>query len=477
VTLAAAANLSDLSRHSYPSIVEAYAKWERGRYLPAHNLLEEVNVDDSDVERVASFAPQELDQLPSWLRGCCANILLVAPGAEEVELDGIDIPVWRFQFGATERTNREPGLWEVVERSLTSVSLVETASASSSVPRILETIVTGTDPRSWVRNQLGLVAKASDLLRRWVPPQVCPIGRAESDLNPVVRTQSGIDQQSSLAVLRLLARFGNHALALALKVEQWQLAVDTTASFGCLRNPEILKPPLDRSWCDPFPLLRDGVLHVFVEEYFYESSKGHISMLSRSPSGVWSGPTKVLERPYHLSYPFVFEYEDELLLLPETAAAGRVELYRCVRFPDRWELDNVLIDNLAGADSTLWFQDDRWWLFLDVTNDLHLFYSDLLRGPWEPHPENPVKSDSRNSRPAGRIFRRGEDVIRPSQDCSLRYGREVVFNKITRLTVRDFEEVEICRLRTPWNSNTCCHTYNHLDDFTVVDRLVQRLKR
>lgn len=476
VTLAAVANIPGLSHHSYPWIVEAYAKWERGRYLPTDNLLEEVNIDNSDVEQAACFALQELDQLASWLRSCCANVLLVAPAAEQIEFHGIDIPVWRFQFGATERTNREPGLWEVVERSLTSVSLVEKTSASSA-PRILERIVARTDPRSWVRNQLRLMAKASDLLRRWVPPQSFRVQRAESDLSPVVFTQNGTHQQSSLAVLRLSARFGNHARALALNVEQWQVAVDTTRGFGCLRKPEVVEPPLDRYWSDPFPLLRDGVLHVFVEECFYESGKGHISIMSRSPSGIWSGPTTVLERPYHLSYPFVFEYDDELLLLPETTAAGRVELYRCVGFPGQWELDTVLIDNLAGVDPTVWFQDDRWWLFLDVTDELYLFYSDSPRGTWAPHPGNPVKSDSRNSRPAGRIFRRGEDVIRPAQDCSLQYGREVVFNKITRLTVCDFEEVEICRLRTPWNGNTCCHTYNQLDDITVVDRLLQRRKR
>jgi hypothetical protein len=197
-------------------------------------------------------------------------------------------------------------------------------------------------------------------------------------------------------------------------------------------------------------------------------------MLSRSSSGKWSKPSTVLERPYHLSYPFVFEHDGELLMLPETTAVGRVELYRCGRFPDRWELDTVLVDNFAGADATLWFQDERWWMFVDLKNELYILYSDSLRGPWRSHRGNPVKSDSRSSRPAGRIFRSGEDVIRPAQDCSVQYGRDVVFNKITRLTVGDFEEVEIGRLATPWNVHTGCHTFNQLDGITVVDRLVQR---
>ena len=85
-----------------------------------------------------------------------------------------------------------------------------------------------------------------------------------------------------------------------------------------------------------------------------------------------------------------------------------------------------------------------------------------------------MKSDSRSGRPAGRIFRVGADVIRPAQDCSVQYGREVVFNKMTRLTACEFEEVEIRRLATPWDAYTSCHTFNHLDGISVVDRLVQR---
>ena len=100
---------------------------------------------------------------------------------------------------------------------------------------------------------------------------------------------------------------------------------DITRDFRRLSDPEVLTPPPDRFWCDPFLLQRDGALHMFVEEYLYESGGGHISMLSRSASGNWSEPRTVLERPYHMSYPFIFEHEGELLMLPETTAAGRID--------------------------------------------------------------------------------------------------------------------------------------------------------
>ena len=473
MTLAVVAGVFGLAKPSHPWILEAYARWERGRYLSPDSLLQDVDVAARSGETVLSFGVHEIEQLATRLANYRADVLLVTPGADQAILDAIGIPSWKFQFGASERQHNAPGLWEVVEQSLSSISLVETSPASGS-PRVLETIVGRTDPRSWIRNELGLAAKASDLLRRWVPPQTFRTQRLAPDFSSEACSQNGAGREPSLAVMGLLVRFGRHAVTATINVGQWQLAVDTTQDYRRLSSPEILTPPVDRFWCDPFLVQRDGVLHLFVEECLYESGRGHIAMLSRSSTGKWSQPSTVLERPYHLSYPFVFKHEGELLMLPETTAAGRVELYRCIRFPDQWDFDTVLVDNFAGADATLWFQDERWWMFVDFRDELHILYSDSPRGPWHPHRENPVKSDSRSSRPAGRIFRMGKYVVRPAQDCSVQYGREVVFNKITRLTICDFEEVEIGRLATPWNVHTGCHTFNQLDGITVVDRLVQR---
>ena len=469
------ADVSHAAQHSYPWMVEKYAAWERRRYLAAHGPLQAIDV----VATGKSLIPlnsSDSTELAAHLTISRADVLLATPDADHVKLDGVAVPVWSVQFGTSPHQHRFPGLWEVVHRSLSSVSLVETVPASAS-PHILESIVARTDPRSWIRNQAALAEKASDLLRRWLLPVAARKKRPSLELPALTNPLHGDGSEANLAILRLLSRFAKHAIGSYLSVEQWQLAVDSSPDFSRLANPQVVTPPADRFWCDPFLLEKDGALHVFIEEYPYRSGKGHIAVLSRSSSGEWSGPVTALDKPYHLSYPFVFEHEGELLMLPETTAAGRVELCRCVRFPDQWELDTVLIDNIAGADGTLWYQDERWWLFLDVRDELCIFYADSLRGPWLPHRLNPVKSDARSSRPAGRIFRNGEDVVRPAQDCSVQYGREVVFNKITRLGVSDFEELEIGRLHTPWNGSTGCHTFNQAGNITVVDRLIQRRKR
>jgi hypothetical protein len=472
-TLAAVVSVSGLPQRSQPWIVELYASWERRRYLHTDSLLDNVDVSCLGAVPIAWYATQEPLALAKHLAASRVDVLLTTPATGDADLSGVNIPVWRFRFGTDEQQQDVPGLLEVAERSLSSVSLVETIPGPAP-SRVLERIVARTDPRSWIRNQLGLVSKASDLLQRWLPPHPQRLRSTVTEIASARLSDPAQRSRTDVAVMRLLARFGNHACATALNIEQWQLALGTAQDFQQLTNLTVLSPPPDRFWCDPFLLQRDGALFLFFEECLYASGKGHIAVLSRSSSGHWSEPVTVLKRPYHMSYPFIFEYEGELMMMPETTAAGRVELYRCVRFPDQWEFDRVLIDNFAGADATLWYDDTRWWLFADFRDELYIFHSDSPRGPWQGHAGNPVKSDSRNSRPAGRMFRRGNDVIRPAQDCSLRYGREVVFNRIIRLTVCDFEEEEVCRLQVPLNHQSACHTFNQVDDIAVVDRLVQR---
>lgn len=460
-------------RANLPWVIEAYAKWERSRYLPADSLAALVSLNGlaATSSRPGETSTRSNDSQP--LGPGDADVVLVSPGVDESQVVTSGLPVWSFRFGPSDRNDALPGFWEVAERSLSMVSLVERRPGETSA-RVLETIVGRTDVRSWVRNQLGIMAKASDLLERWLPPQPGRAERTSTAVNVAERSEGATETKgSTTAVIRLLGRFAAYACASAVTFPQWQLAIAKPQKLAVLGDVELVKPPRDRFWGDPFLFERNGTLHVFVEEYLYSKGKGHIAMLSRDPSGQWSEPMTVIERPYHMSYPLVFEHGGELLLLPETTAAGRIELYRCVDFPSRWELDKILIDNFAGVDATLLEQDGVWWMFVDSRDELYIYRADSPRGPWIPHRRNPVKSDARSSRPAGRIFRAGDDVIRPSQDCSIQHGRQVVFNKIVRLSLDEFEEVEIGRLRTPWNGSPC-HTYDHTESVVAVDRLVNR---
>ena len=127
--------------------------------------------------------------------------------------------------------------------------------------------------------------------------------------------------------------------------------------------------------------------------------------------GRWKQPYPVLERPYHLSYPFVFEHDGNTYMLPETAANGTIELYECEEFPHRWVLKKTMMEGVYAVDSTLHFHEGRWWLFTNIRDnegassddELFLFFADSpLAENWTPHPLNPIVSDASCARPAGR---------------------------------------------------------------------------
>lgn len=238
-------------------------------------------------------------------------------------------------------------------------------------------------------------------------------------------------------------------------------------------------PPRDRFWADPFLVSEGGRTLLFVEEFIYRNSKGHISVLELDDKFRVVGTEKLLEMPYHLSYPFVFEHQHVWYMIPETSGNKTIELYRCDRFPDKWSFVMNLMEEVDAVDSTLFFHEGKWWLFTAISEwpgftdykELFLFYSDdLFTTKWKPHPCNPVVTDVQTARPAGRIFRQNGKIIRPSQDCSIRYGRAVNLNQITILNENSYAEKALLNIEANWDKDLKgVHTFNLDKDMTVVD--------
>ena len=284
---------------------------------------------------------------------------------------------------------------------------------------------------------------------------------------------------------RLAARIAtNRWLALGWH-RQWQIGY----SFGDAPRPELrslryLVPPRDRFWADPFAITEAGRLFVFFEEFRYRSRRGTIVAIEFDEQGEAShAPVPVLERPYHLSYPFLFRWRGGLYMLPETAENGTVELYRCEELPSRWRLERVLLTNVRAYDATLWQQGDLWWMFVSIAshdtdgNDELYLYSSAVTplGPWIPHPKNPVVVDTRRARSAGPLFTVDGTLYRPSQDCSGTYGQSISINRVDTLDEHDYQETPVERIEPGWQRDIMCvHTIGGIERLRVLDVLVKR---
>jgi beta-xylosidase len=163
-------------------------------------------------------------------------------------------------------------------------------------------------------------------------------------------------------------------------------------------------------------------------------------------------------------------------MIPEQAESGKIVIYIADDFPRKWREFSVVAD-FCGLDPTIIFDDGRWWLFAareqangSENTQLFLWSSTSLEGPWVWHPQNPIKTDVRSSRPGGRPFIMDSKWIRPSQDCSVTYGGQLVFNEIEQLTEKNYKEKTIVS-RAPFGNSSGMHTFDFDGDFCIVDTL------
>jgi len=230
--------------------------------------------------------------------------------------------------------------------------------------------------------------------------------------------------------------------------------------------------PRGHFYADPFPARRNGQDWLFFEDYSYAKQRGGICAAPVQPDGSLGQTVPVLERPYHLSYPFLFEQDGELFLIPESGANRNVQLFRCRRFPDDWEFVRVLFEGPA-ADTTVLSHQGSLWFFTSLldrpaSEQLFLFSAPTLFDPWIYHPANPISLDIRTARCGGAFFSQDNQVVRVAQDGSRRYGYAVRFQRITRLNEREYQEQSFAWI-TPPGQLTGVHTYNRLPDREVFD--------
>jgi len=229
---------------------------------------------------------------------------------------------------------------------------------------------------------------------------------------------------------------------------------------------------------------RDDRHYIFIEELLYESNKGHIAVIEINDSGEPSTPQTVLECDYHLSYPFVFDHDGETWMIPESSENQTVSLYRCRKFPDQWEFVMHLFEGQSLVDCTLHFHDGLWWLFANTAahsslakhDELHLFYATDFRSTgWTAHPLNPIVSDAKNARPAGKLFYHQGRLVRPAQNCSYHYGYGYNLNVIHTLNKTQYAESNLRAVIPNWDrSVVATHTYNASPGLSVIDAMVVR---
>jgi hypothetical protein len=402
--------------------------------------------------------------------------------------------VWSYHHGDNLVNRGGPaGFWEVMEGEPVTGSVLQVLNDELDNGRVIYRSHAPTDTRSVYRNKDNFYRKSATFVVRKLKDVAERDAAALDDPGGTIFTpytrrlyREPSNREMVRAGLRLAGKYVADKVRDRVFLDQWALAYrvhrGSTGPDPGLHRFKLLLPPRDRFWADPFPVYANGRHYVFVEELPFSTNVGHISVLELDEDGTLQGTTRVIAKPHHLSYPFVFEWQGERFMIPETGANRSIEVYRAHAFPFEWKLETVLMDGAYAVDATLADVNGSWWMFVNMavdgainTDELHIFQAPSPFGPWHAHRRNPVKSDGRCARPAGRLFEWRGELYRPSQDCSGRYGSAIVINKVIQLNECEYRESAVSRIEPKWAPNLLAtHTLNSTLGLTVADVLVRR---
>jgi hypothetical protein len=285
-------------------------------------------------------------------------------------------------------------------------------------------------------------------------------------------------RQVLMYFVRLLRRVATKVVRRAGSIEvQWQVGVlkgdwKDSKLFACATA--IVNPP-GRFLADPFVINRDDQTCVFVEDYDMAARRGRISVYQ-----VNNGEPKllgiVLDEPFHLSFPYLFEYRGELFMCPESNADRTIRIYKCDEFPLRWSLHKIIMRDVTAVDTMLFERGGKWWMLTNIgpsgMNDfpelLAFWANSPLDETWTPHRNNPLLVDAAKARNAG-LLRDGERLYRVAQAQGFDfYGKATTVNEIVQLDENGYAERRVMSVQPEFRPGILGTHHIHSDGATTV---------
>ncbi|KWV52172.1 hypothetical protein AS156_10560 [Bradyrhizobium macuxiense] len=304
-------------------------------------------------------------------------------------------------------------------------------------------------------------------------PQLAPSAGSSTPQNPAAYVARGLAASVAKEIYRLCCYAPHWHVG-------WRYSENADVwHTGDLSGPawNVLGDPGHRFFADPFPVKWQGRTFVFFEDLDHRVGKGIISAIEFDGHGPVANVLPVLEEPWHLSYPFLIEDNGELWMIPESSEHRDVPLYKCIRFPDKWERHSTLLSGLELADVTITRHNGLYYLFgawRDGTggysDTLAIYYAEQLFGPWTPHANNPVLMDRASVRPAGNFVNINGRLWRPVQDCSNGYGAALGLAEVLELSPTTYRQAVRHSLKPgPAWTGRKLHTLNRCGQLEVID--------
>jgi hypothetical protein len=273
-------------------------------------------------------------------------------------------------------------------------------------------------------------------------------------------------------IIRLIQKMRHRGIPFIKERNIWSIGIYEGNSPFHLKSPSNIKNPVLSAKditdvkalfvADPFILKEGEVWHMFFEVLNRKSKRGEIGYAKSEDGFKWAYEKIILKENCHLSYPYVFKWNDEFYMIPETIDMKAVRLYKAKNFPDQWIFVRNLLEGEYYSDSSLVYFKDTWWMFTsnEKSDILRLYTSKRLLGEWKKHPQSPLlEKNPHKSRPGGRVILYEDYMYRFTQDCNPTYGNKIRAFKIKEISETNYKE-EYIEINPPieaskkgWNSS------------------------
>jgi hypothetical protein len=268
--------------------------------------------------------------------------------------------------------------------------------------------------------------------------------------------------------------------------QRWNvMLIKSNWKRASLEQGSIIPNPKGRFFADPFIFVHEGRNYCFVEDYVYKTNRAHISVLSVDHETKDLG--SIIIEPFHLSFPFIFRFNGQIYMCPESSEAKQIRLYKCVDFPLKWEFEKVIFDNISAVDSMFFEHNGLWWMLTNIDysgasdncSELYLYYAESpIEGEWKPHPMNPLVIDSEFARNAGIVIE-GDRLFRIAQRQGFRqYGKSFSIREIITLNPEHYEERHVGQIHPEYKNKLIgTHHLSTTGLITAIDCLVKTFVR
>lgn len=288
---------------------------------------------------------------------------------------------------------------------------------------------------------------------------------------------------------RELLTYGYHLLYVVLKKifysrnnpRKWYLVFRKSSWHNfSYESLNLIENPYGSFLADPFLFEINGDVFCLAEKMdLTQRKKGHIVMALFGMQENYFKWIDAIKEDFHLSFPFIFKFEGDYYMCPETSEISEIRLYKLDISKLTWHFYRTIMRDIKAVDNIIFFKNDLWWLSssvdLSLTGDYETFnfiwYSDNpIDGNWYQHANNPIYVDSSRARNAGIVTLAGE-IYRVSQGQALGvYGKFFNINRILDINPRKYIEIVLDNHSQKFhNKNNASHHLTSFDNLTVFD--------